>query len=151
MAGKQRVLAFDPGIANLGWAFKNGRKDAHGVIKTKPSTPVWGRIEYIYEESTSLIEKYDPVTMVVEDFNNYMNKKGVGAVTKIVGILTSLGWGYGLDVIVTQPDEWLKDMELNGKDHKEKTLALAEELGYNVKSQHAADAVIMCEWAKRFR
>lgn len=77
------ILGIDPGIAIVGWGvvdFTNGkfRTLGYGSITTTPEYSVEERLETVYEELESIIHKYKPEAMSVEElFWNTNQKTGI--------------------------------------------------------------------------
>lgn len=66
-----RVLGFDPGTATTGYGVVEGKGSrlthiAHGIIATPAGDPFAARLRTIFEESQSLIARYEPDAVAVE-------------------------------------------------------------------------------------
>ncbi len=78
-----RILGIDPGIAIVGWGvldYSNFRYKpvAYDSIMTKAGLPVEERIIQIYEQLSSIMDKYKPDAMAVEElFWNTNQKTGI--------------------------------------------------------------------------
>lgn len=78
-----RILGIDPGIAIVGWGvldYSNFRFKpvAYDSIMTKAGLPVEERIIQIYEQLSSIMDKYKPDAMAVEElFWNTNQKTGI--------------------------------------------------------------------------
>ncbi len=67
-----RVIGIDPGTAITGWGIVEGEGNdlsmiAGGVITTKPSTPFPQRLQIIYQELTTIVEKWQPEDSAIEE------------------------------------------------------------------------------------
>ncbi|MCC5911550.1 MAG: crossover junction endodeoxyribonuclease RuvC [Clostridiaceae bacterium] len=66
------ILGIDPGIAIMGYgviSYKGNRFEVldYGAITTDSKTPTPQRLKIIYDELTTIIEKYDPEAVVIEE------------------------------------------------------------------------------------
>jgi crossover junction endodeoxyribonuclease RuvC len=67
------TLGIDPGTASLGYGFVREHDDgslacvAFGVIRTKPDKPMPLRLQQIYRELVSLVQRYQPDRGAVEE------------------------------------------------------------------------------------
>ena len=77
------ILGIDPGIAIVGWGvlrYENGRFTplAYGSIQTKAHQKVEDRLKQVYDGLSSIIEKYRPDVMSIEElFWNTNQKTGI--------------------------------------------------------------------------
>ncbi|MBQ4066868.1 MAG: crossover junction endodeoxyribonuclease RuvC [Clostridia bacterium] len=77
------ILGIDPGIAIVGWGvlrYENGRFTplAYGSIQTKAGQKAEDRLSQVYDGLCSIIEKYHPDVMSIEElFWNTNQKTGI--------------------------------------------------------------------------
>ena len=77
------ILGIDPGIAIVGWGvlrYENGRFAplAYGSIQTKAGQKTEDRLKQVYDGLCSIIEKYRPDVMSIEElFWNTNQKTGI--------------------------------------------------------------------------
>lgn len=77
------ILGIDPGIAIVGWGvirFENSKATAldYGSVMTGPELSVEERLEIIYDRLDSIIKKYRPDAVSVEElFWNTNQKTGI--------------------------------------------------------------------------
>ena len=67
-----RILGIDPGLATIGWGVieTNGFKHSsvgHGHIQTPNKFPVEKRLAMIYEDIATIIQKYSPEAVAIEE------------------------------------------------------------------------------------
>jgi crossover junction endodeoxyribonuclease RuvC len=66
-------LGIDPGTATIGYGLVRELNDgslqavAYGVIKTKPTLPMWERLNIIYDELTTIAKHHKPDRAAVEE------------------------------------------------------------------------------------
>lgn len=86
------ILAIDPGIEKVGYAFfERKQKDSSfitsGLIKTKKTTSHEIRLMQIYDALSVLIKKYKPQSIVIEQLFFFKNHKTVISVAQAQGVI----------------------------------------------------------------
>ena len=81
------ILGIDPGIAIVGWGvirFENSKATAldYGSVMTGPEFSVEERLEIIYDRLDSIIKKYRPDAVSVEELFWNTNQKNCGGSTR---------------------------------------------------------------------
>ena len=77
------ILGIDPGFAIVGWGVLECVKGkfrvlGYGSIQTKAGTPIEERLTQIYDGMNTIIDKYKPDTMAIEElFWNTNQKTGI--------------------------------------------------------------------------
>lgn len=67
------TLGIDPGTARIGYGLVKEHRDgaleaiAYGVITTPAKTPMWERLQTIFDELTKIIQQYQPDRAGVEE------------------------------------------------------------------------------------
>lgn len=97
------VLGIDPGLATCGWgviAKEAGdyKHIEHGCIITKPEQSHHERLLQINQELLSLIKKYKPSTIAVEELFFYKNVKTAFKVGEARGVILLTAAQVGLPV-----------------------------------------------------
>ena len=98
-----RILGIDPGYAIMGYGLidkiGNSFKPVdYGVIKTKAGEPLPERLLKIHLELSSIVEKYSPDEMAVEELFFNTNSKTVIHVAESRGVALVEGAVRGIDV-----------------------------------------------------
>lgn len=102
------ILGIDPGLAIVGWGAVecvNGRFRVlgYGSIRTEARTPVEERINQIYDGMNTLIEKYRPDVMAIEElFWNTNQKTGI-TVAEARGVILLAAHRKKLDIFEYTP------------------------------------------------
>lgn len=86
------ILGIDPGYAIVGYGVIDYRNNHfsvidYGAILTDAKTPFNERLEIIYDELTSVIEKYNPEAMAIEKVFYNSNAKTVIDVSQARGVI----------------------------------------------------------------
>ena len=104
-------LGIDPGTARVGYGLVREEPDGalealdYGVIVTKPKHPMWERLQIIYEEISSLIQRHQPDRAGVEEL--FFAKNVTTAITVAQGrgvIMLALAQA-GLEIAEYKPNE----------------------------------------------
>jgi crossover junction endodeoxyribonuclease RuvC len=86
------VLGFDPGTANTGWGVVERRGNrltslGHGCIVTSARHETHQRLRQIYDEARSLIKRFNPDVVVLEELFVNVNVRTALAVGQAKGVL----------------------------------------------------------------
>ena len=102
------ILGIDPGFAIVGWGvleFSGGRFRVmgYGSIQTKAGLPIEERLKQIYDGMATIIEKYKPEVMSIEElFWNTNQKTGI-CVAEARGIILLAAHQRGLKIFEYTP------------------------------------------------
>ena len=103
------VLGVDPGLSMCGWGVvsRSGRNLLsmldYGCIKTSPAITLPMRLRAISEALNSLIEKYAPQVMAVEELFFSKEARTVAAVAQARGVILLSASSHGLPVCEYNP------------------------------------------------
>ncbi len=91
-----RILGIDPGIARTGWAVVEGSNSkvkaiAYGCIETQASRDTSKRLAAIHKEVLSIIKKYSPETLAIEELFFNTNAKTAFVVGQARGVILLAG------------------------------------------------------------
>jgi crossover junction endodeoxyribonuclease RuvC len=86
------VLGIDPGTANTGFGLVRGRGSrleilGHGVIVTRPGTPLERRLADIHARVGELLDQHQPESMAVEELYFGANARSAFAVGQARGVV----------------------------------------------------------------
>jgi crossover junction endodeoxyribonuclease RuvC len=87
------VLGIDPGLAMAGWGIvEKGQKDKvkmleYGCIKTYPTDKLVDRLKYIYDEIQTVISKYKPEVVAIEELFFLKGSKVIASVGQARGAI----------------------------------------------------------------
>lgn len=104
-----RVLGIDPGIARTGWGVirkVDGGKlkaEGFGCIETSSKKPTHQRLEEIYSHIISLIKKYSPDEMAIEELFFNTNSKTAFIVGQARGVVLLAGAQKKLSIGIYTP------------------------------------------------
>ncbi|HOO97445.1 MAG TPA: crossover junction endodeoxyribonuclease RuvC [Caldisericia bacterium] len=103
-----RVLAFDPGLARVGFAAIDKNNDSYslfecGLIETKPSLSVPERLFLIHKQALELAQRFKPDFIAVEELFFSKNTKTAIDVAQARGALLIVGHHTGLKVVEFTP------------------------------------------------
>lgn len=103
-----KLLSIDPGIEKVGYAFFEKNKSdckfiASGLIKTKKTLPQEKRLLEIYNSIETLIKKYKPASLVIEQLFFFKNQKTVIPVAQAQGAIQLLAAQQKIPVTYLTP------------------------------------------------
>ena len=144
-----RILGIDPGFAIVGWGIidserGNIRPVAYGAITTPAHTSLESRLLTIQRDLESLIEKYNPDEMAIEElFFNTNITTGI-AVAEARGVILCTAHRLGLKISEYTPLQVKQAVVGYGKAEKQQVIAMVTsllKLPKPPKPDDAADAV----------
>ena len=144
-----RILGIDPGFALVGWGIidserGNIRPVAYGAITTPAHTSLESRLLTIQRDLESLIEKYKPDEMAIEElFFNTNITTGI-AVAEARGVILCTAHRLGLKISEYTPLQVKQAVVGYGKAEKHQVISMVTsllKLPKPPKPDDAADAV----------
>ena len=144
-----RILGIDPGFAIVGWGIidserGNIRPVAYGAITTPAHTSLESRLLTIQRDLESLIEKYNPDEMAIEElFFNTNITTGI-AVAEARGVILCTAHRLGLRISEYTPLQVKQAVVGYGKAEKHQVISMVTsllKLPKPPKPDDAADAV----------
>ena len=119
-----RVIGVDPGIVVTGFGIidkKNNNIIAHsyGTVKPPKSMSLSDRLGYLYDEISSLLGKYEPNMLAVEDTFYSKNFKSAMLLGQARGSIILAGYCANVSCIEFSPKKIKKSVVGNGNASKE--------------------------------
>ena len=148
------VIGIDPGYERCGFAVlesANGQTKLlnYGVIKTPAKTDFLWRQSEIASDFQSLLDRYQPAVLAIEDLFFVQNVTTGLKVAQVRGVLTHLAHQAGLRVVEPKPTEVKKFFCGDGKADKKAMQQMAQ-LTFGLKDtpkiDDAADAIALGYW-----
>lgn len=127
------ILGIDPGLAIVGWGViesvrGNIRPIAYGAITTPAHTKVEERLLTIKNDLTSIIEKYKPDEMAVEElFFNTNTTTGI-SVAEARGVIICTAHSLGVKISEYTPLQVKQAVVGYGKAEKKQVIAMVTSL-----------------------
>lgn len=124
-----RILGIDPGLAIVGWGvldYQRGRCTpvAFGSVQTPAGTRTEERLLQIYQGMNSIIEKYRPEEMAVEELFFTNNITTGIRVAEARGIVLLCGEAHGLRIAEYTPMQVKQAVVGYGKAEKKQVIAM---------------------------
>ena len=144
-----RILGIDPGLAIVGWAVIDSERGqlrpvAYGAITTPEHTPVESRLLMIKQDLETVIDKYSPTEMAVEElFFNTNITTGI-TVAEARGVILCTAHAKGLKISEYTPLQVKQAVVGYGKAEKHQVIAMVTsilKLKKPPKPDDTADAV----------
>lgn len=144
-----RIIGIDPGLATTGFAildFDKGKKKliSCGVIRTAPGSHLQERLNEIYKDITSIIEKHKPKTCAIEQLFFSKNVTTGIQVAHARGIVLLALQQNGIPSTQVTPSALKRAITGDGKADKkamQKMVTIELNLKEPPKPDDAADAV----------
>lgn len=127
------ILGIDPGFAIVGWGIieshrGNVRPIAYGAITTPAHTPIESRLLMIQQDLESIIEKYKPDEMAIEElFFNTNITTGI-AVAEARGVIICTAHRLGVKVAEYTPLQVKQAVVGYGKAEKRQVISMVTSL-----------------------
>jgi len=150
-----KILGIDPGYGLCGFALIEKEKSkltlaTCGVFRTKPKTNFADRLCEIADDFASLLKKYKPDVVSIEDLFFVKNVTTGLQVAQVRGILVLLSQKAGARVVEPKPVEVKSCFTGSGKATKcdmKKMAKMIFKLKSAIHVDDAADAIAVAYWA----
>ena len=132
-----KIVGVDPGVRNLGFAVFNDEKFiTSGVIVT-------GERSYIelFLRFSLLLYYHHPGMVVVE--GAFQRSRFANPHIEAIALIKTVTEAMNINTYTYAPSSWKKILLSNGWAKKEEVREYLKSLGYEVKSQHEADAICL--------
>ena len=144
-----RILGIDPGFATVGWAVLDSERGniqpvAYGAITTPAHTNFESRLLMIKKDLETIIDRYSPTEMAIEElFFNTNITTGI-AVAEARGVILCTAYEKGLKISEYTPLQVKQAVVGYGKAEKQQVIAMVTsilKLKKPPKPDDTADAV----------
>ena len=144
-----RILGIDPGFATVGWAVLDSERGnlqpvAYGAITTPAHTNFESRLLMIKRDLETIIDRYSPTEMAIEElFFNTNITTGI-AVAEARGVILCTAFEKGLKISEYTPLQVKQSVVGYGKAEKQQVIAMVTsilKLKKPPKPDDTADAV----------
>lgn len=144
-----RILGIDPGFATVGWAVLDSERGnlqpvAYGAITTPAHTNFESRLLMIKKDLETIIDRYSPTEMAIEElFFNTNITTGI-AVAEARGVILCTAFERGLKISEYTPLQVKQSVVGYGKAEKQQVIAMVTsilKLKKPPKPDDTADAV----------
>lgn len=128
-----RILGIDPGYAIVGYGVVDYdglhfKTVGYGAVTTKANTPFAERLEDIYDDMISLIEKYKPDCMSIEKLYFNTNTTTAIDVAQARGVILLAAKKYSLDVSEYTPLQVKQAITGYGRAEKHQVMEMVKNL-----------------------
>ena len=154
--GFMRIIGIDPGTAETGFGIIScSRKEIklvdHGKIKTSNDKEPPERLNLIYQEILSLLQKHKPQVLAIESLFFFANAKSISAVGQAIGVIKLAAARKKIKVYEYPPLRVKMVLTGNGRAEKRQIQSKVRKilkLRKLPRPTHAADAlaVAICHW-----
>ena len=128
-----RILGIDPGLAIVGWGVLESegsifRPIAYGAIRTPAHTDIGLRLQMIDADMKTIIEKYKPQEMAVEELYFTNNITTGIAVAEARGVILLSASKHGIPTFAYTPMQVKQAVVGYGKAEKRQVIAMVTSL-----------------------
>lgn len=123
------ILGIDPGFAIVGWGVLESYKGqfrvmGYGSIQTKAGLPIEERLNQIFDGMNTIIDKYKPDAMAIEElFWNTNQKTGI-SVAEARGVIITSAYRKGLKIAEYTPLQVKQAVVGYGRAEKKQVIAM---------------------------
>ncbi|MEN8144313.1 MAG: crossover junction endodeoxyribonuclease RuvC [Gemmatimonadota bacterium] len=144
-----RVLGVDPGTAATGYGVVEAVSGSYrliecGVVRPRGTRDLAGRLEQIYVELSSIIERLEPDCLAVEGVFHSKNSRTAVILAHARGVALLAGARRGLKVAEYAPAEIKKAVVGTGRASKDQVGYMVQKLLQLVEQPRPADAADGC-------
>ena len=145
----QRIIGVDPGINNTGFAILDYKGSkikvvAYGLITPPAKESIPNRLEYLNSHMNDLIDKFNPMSMAIEDSFYSQNVKSVILLSQARGVLLLSAASKGIASMVYAPRKVKQSVTGNGSSSKKQVKYMVEKIlniDKNISSLDITDAL----------
>ncbi|MGB9856634.1 MAG: crossover junction endodeoxyribonuclease RuvC [Dictyoglomaceae bacterium] len=146
------ILGIDPGTAITGFGLVDFKRDKirvleYGCFTTPKEWDVGKRLDYLYQELSNFIERYEPDIIVMEKLFFYKNSKTAINVAQAQGVILLSSYQHGKKIYTFTPLEVKQTIVGYGRATKKQIQIMVKEiLGLKEipKPDDVADALALC-------
>ncbi len=145
-----KILGIDPGLGRVGWGVIERTKKnewgavAYGCIETSTKKTFVDRLAEIHDDLESVIKKYKPARLAVEELFFFKNVKTAIEVAQARGVILLTGVENRLEIDEFTPLQVKQAITGYGRAEKlqmQKMVAITLRIKGKIKSDDAADAL----------
>ena len=125
------ILGIDPGFAIVGWGVLESYKGqfrvmGYGSIQTKAGLPIEERLNQIFDGMNTIIDKYKPDAMAIEElFWNTNQKTGI-SVAEARGVIITSAYRKGLKISEYTPLQVKQSVVGYGRADKKQVISMVK-------------------------
>ena len=132
-----RIIGVDPGLNKTGFGILDYKGSqvktvAYGLISPPSKESLPNRLEYLHSHMNELIDKFQPITMAIEDSFYSQNVKSAILLGQARGVLLLSAASKGIPSMVYAPRKVKQSVTGSGSASKEQTKYMVEKI-LNVK------------------
>jgi len=129
----QRIIGVDPGINNTGFAILDYKGSkikvvAYGLITPPVKESIPNRLEYLNSHMNNLIDKFNPMSMAIEDSFYSQNVKSAILLGQARGVLLLSAASRGIPSMVYAPRKVKQSVTGSGSSSKTQVKYMVEKI-----------------------
>ena len=133
MNSVQRIIGVDPGLNNTGFGILDYRGNkikvvAYGLITPPAKESIPNRLEYLNSHMNDLIDKFNPMSMAIEDSFYSQNVKSAILLGQARGVLLLSAASKGISSMVYAPRKVKQSVTGSGSSSKKQVKYMVEKI-----------------------
>ena len=145
----QRIIGVDPGLNNTGFGILDYRGSkikvvAYGLVTPPTEESIPNRLEYLNSHMNDLIDKFNPMSMAIEDSFYSQNVKSAILLGQARGVLLLSAASRGIPSMVYAPRKVKQSVTGSGSSSKKQVKYMVEKIlkiDKNISSLDITDAL----------
>ena len=145
----QRIIGVDPGLNNTGFGILDYRGSkikvvAYGLVTPPTEESIPNRLEYLNSHMNDLIDKFNPMSMAIEDSFYSQNVKSAILLGQARGVLLLSAASKGIPSMVYAPRKVKQSVTGSGSSSKRQVKYMVEKIlkiDKNISSLDITDAL----------
>ena len=145
----QRIIGVDPGLNNTGFGILDYRGSkikvvAYGLVSPPAKESIPNRLEYLNSHMNDLIDKFNPMSMAIEDSFYSQNVKSAILLGQARGVLLLSAASKGIPSMVYAPRKVKQSVTGSGSSSKRQVKYMVEKIlkiDKNISSLDITDAL----------
>ena len=145
----QRIIGVDPGLNNTGFGILDYRGSkikvvAYGLVSPPAKESIPNRLEYLNSHMNDLIDKFNPMSMAIEDSFYSQNLKSAILLGQARGVLLLSAASKGITSMVYAPRKVKQSVTGSGSSSKKQVKYMVEKIlkiDKNISSLDITDAL----------
>ena len=145
----QRIIGVDPGLNNTGFGILDYKGSkikvvAYGLVSPPAKESIPNRLEYLNSHMNDLIDKFNPMSMAIEDSFYSQNVKSAILLGQARGVLLLSAASKGIPSMVYAPRKVKQSVTGSGSSSKEQVKYMVEKIlkiDKNISSLDITDAL----------
>ena len=142
-----RILSFDPGLANTGWSVVNRNKDNRfavvdcGLIVTSSDCLLGDRLQSLHNRILEIIQQHTPDTIAMEAVFFNKNVTSCLGTAQVIAIIELIAAKHRLDTLTLTPQQVKASCGNSKASKNQMRVVLSKLVNMKLENPHITDAI----------